>query len=55
MAGVGAKICLMVEPSLKLGFQFNRHSLCGKQVVPRLQWFLVFDGPNRSEAVAKIF
>ena len=38
----------MVELNLTFGFPLYRHSLWVKRVVQITQWFLVFDGPNRS-------
>jgi len=55
MSGAGSKKNLWWSRSLKFGFRFHRHILWSKRVVPLLQWFLVFNGPNRSGAGAKKF
>jgi len=39
--------------SLKFEFSFNRHSLWSKPIVQIIQWFLVFNGSNRSGAEPK--
>jgi len=41
--------------SLKFGFPFNGHGLWSEPIVQIIQWFLVFNGPNRSGAGAKNF
>jgi len=53
MVGAGASDVWMVRPELKFGFWFHRHDLLGKRVVRIIQWFLVFNEPNRPVAVAK--
>jgi len=52
--GAGAQ-AILDGRSLKFGFPFNRHSLLGKRVLRIIQWFLVFNGPNRPGAGAKNF
>ena len=41
--------------NLKFEFLFNRHSLWSKPIVQIIQWFLVFNGPNRSWAGSNKF
>jgi len=41
--------------SLKFEFPFNRNILYSKPIVQIMQWFLVFNGPNRSGARRKNF
>ena len=57
MVGAGAKKIEWWSRSRSLNFEFlfNRHSFWNKPIVKIIQWFLFFNGPNRSSTGAKTF